>query len=113
MDKRLNKDLIEKMYKNGLSANQIATALSLNKNSVKSCISRNFSHLVDVHEENKKVRRSFFRAIRREDKQWISDRSLIKFYRQSYITDAEGNLVYDKKTRGRATNDLPKKLIVT
>lgn len=50
--------------------------------------------------------------MKNENKQWISDFSIIKFYRQSYITNGNGNLVFDKTTRGQATDDLPKKSIV-
>jgi hypothetical protein len=40
-------------------------------------------------------------------KKYMSDEVLVKYYRQSFITNSSGKIVYDKKTRGTRPNDIP------
>lgn len=111
--KKLKKDnRIRELYKSGFSYVEIAQMIGFNENTIKSYIERNLKHLKENHYKNKRVRREWLNSVKNENEQWISDFSLVKFYRQSYITNSNGNLVFDKKTRGQATDDLPKKLIV-
>lgn len=112
LKKLRNNDRIWQLYEKGFSYVEIAEMIGFNENTVKSYIERNLQHLKENHYKNKKIRREWLNSVKNENKQWISDFSLVKFYRQSYITNSNGNLVFDKKTRGQATDDLPKKLIV-
>lgn len=112
LSKLRNNDRIGQLYEKGFSYVEIAQMIGSNENTIKSYIERNLKNLKENHYKNKRVRREWLNSVKNENEQWISDFSLVKFYRQSYITNANGNFVFDKKTRGQATDDLPKKLIV-
>lgn len=89
LTKLKNDNKIGQLYENGFSYVEIAQMLGANENTVKSYIQRNLQNLKENHYKNKRVRREWLNSVKNENKQWIN-----------------------KTTRGQATDDLPKKLIV-
>ena len=50
LEAKLNKEQVEKLYLDGLTATEIARKLKSNKDTVKKCIQRNFNNLKHKHE---------------------------------------------------------------
>lgn len=111
--KKSNKEVIEILYKKGLSASEISERLgSISVSSIQKYITRNFKHLRDIHKENRKTRQESLRILKEQEKRIISDSALLRYNRQSYNYDKDYNLVFNEK-RGAIPDGLPSKYMRT
>lgn len=104
---RLDKEKIKRMYIMGLNYDEIADRLNYNKSSVRSCINRNFSNFRFEHRKNRDLNKSMIKAINQENNSFIGNRALLKWNRQSFNYNKNGNLVFNER-RGKRPKDLPK-----
>lgn len=111
--KKLDKEIIESLYKKGLSASEISERLEhISASSVQKCITRNFKHLKEIHKENRKTRQEDLRILKYQEKKFISDSALLKYNRQSFIYDENYNLIFNESDeRGKRPDGLPSKYI--
>ncbi|MEG0857401.1 MAG: hypothetical protein RSB77_03555 [Bacilli bacterium] len=100
------------LYEQGYTSKQIASILKSTDCSIRQTICRNFSHLKEVHDNNKKFNHENRMLIEKTYKQFISDSALLKQNRQSYNYDKNYNLVFNEK-RGAIPNGLPSKYMRT
>ncbi|ENY8332372.1 TPA: hypothetical protein ACKONR_000441 [Clostridioides difficile] len=101
-------ETIRRLYTKGYSAKEIADTLNKETNTVNLCIYRNCVDLKKIHKENRIIRRDTLKLLDRHNKTHISDSSFLKYNRQSYENDRNGNLKFDDK-RGSKPYDIPKK----
>ena len=110
---KLNKEIVETLYKKGLSASEISERLEfISVSSIQKCITRNFKHLRDTHKENRKMRQENLMILKLQEKKFISDSALLKYNRQSYNYDKDYNLIFNEK-RGAIPDGLPSKYMRT
>lgn len=103
---------IGNLYEQGYSSKQIASILQATDCAIRQTIHRNFSHLKEVHESNKKLNHESRVLIEKRYKKFISDSALLKQNRQSYSYDKNYNLVFNEQ-RGAIPNGLPSKYMRT
>lgn len=129
----LDKELVINLYKNGLTYRAIAEKVQSNEDAVRMLIKRNASAELSKKKEARQVRKQAtslnndyihehsnvlnveaYREIWEERRNGIDTNESIGTYafiqwnRQSYLTDKDGNLVFDEN-RGGITKDVPKK----
>lgn len=110
---KLNKEIVETLYKKGLSASDISERLEhISASTIQKCITRNFQHLKETHKENRKMRQENLRILKYQEKKFISDSALLKYNRQSYNYDKDYNLIFNEK-RGAIPDGLPSKYMRT
>lgn len=95
------------MYVKGLNYKEIAKAMNYKSDSVRQCIHRNFRHLSFEHRKNRDLNKSIIRAINQDNNSYIGSNALLRWNRQSYDYNKNGNLVFNEK-RGTRPKDLPK-----
>lgn len=103
---------IGNLYEQGYTSKQISSILEITDCSIRQTIHRNFSHLKEVHESNKKLNKESRSVIEKRCKKFISDSALLKQNRQSYNYDKNYNLVFNEK-RGAIPDGLPSKYMRT
>ncbi|MGL5652138.1 MAG: helix-turn-helix transcriptional regulator [Paraclostridium sp.] len=103
---------IGKYYEQGYTSKEIANILQVTDCSIRQTICRNFSHLKEIHNNNKKLNHESRMLIEKRCKKFISDTALLKQNRQSYNYDKDYNLVFNEK-RGEIPNGLPSKYMRT
>ncbi|HDX7085982.1 TPA: hypothetical protein RQA65_003493 [Clostridioides difficile] len=101
-------ETIRRLYTKGYSAKEIADTLNKETNTVNLCIYRNCEDLKKIHKENRIIRKDTLKLLDRHNKTHISDSSFLKYNRQSYENDRNGNLKFNDK-RGLKPYDIPKK----
>lgn len=105
---------IGEYYEQGYTSKQIASILETTDCSIRQTICRNFRHLKEVHESNKKLNHESRILIEKRYKKFISDSALLKQNRQSYNYDKNYNLVFNEnERRGAIPNGLPSKYMRT
>lgn len=105
---------IGNLYEQGYTSKQISSILETTDCSIRQTICRNFSHLKEVHENNKKLNKESRSVIEKRCKKFISDSALLKQNRQSYNYDKNYNLVFNEnEKRGAIPNGLPSKYMRT
>ncbi|WP_290063341.1 hypothetical protein [Paraclostridium bifermentans] len=105
---------IGEYYEQGYTSKQIASILQTTDCSIRQSICRNFSHLKEVHENNKKLNHEGRILIEERCKKFISDSALLKLNRQSYNYDKNYNLVFNEnEKRGAIPSGLPSKYMRT
>ncbi|HBF9359942.1 TPA: hypothetical protein KO307_003170, partial [Clostridioides difficile] len=100
-------ETVRRLYSKGYDAKEIADTLNKEANTVNLCIYRNCADLKKIHEENRIIRRDTLKLLDRHNKTYINDGSLLKYNRQSYENDRNGNLKFDER-RGSKPYDIPK-----
>lgn len=104
---RLDKNKVKELYLKGYNAKEISNLLNEKHDTIRRCINRNFA---DLKFENRKARdlnKDMRRAVDNMNNSFISNSSLLKYNRQSYRYNKNGNLVFDER-RGKRPADLPK-----
>lgn len=109
---RLDKNRVKELYLKGYNSKEISKILSAGNQIVKSdtiqrCINRNFSDFKFEHRKARNLNRDIKRSIDTMNNSFISNSSLLKYNRQSYRYNKNGNLVFDERI-GRKPDDLPK-----
>lgn len=104
----VDKARVEKMYREGYNASQIAKSVASTKAAIQKYIQRNLKDLKDMHDEAVTVRKGAIKALNYESNRFISDRSFILKNRSIYITKANGDIVLNKKVAPEVTFDTPR-----
>ncbi|MDE3445471.1 hypothetical protein PV488_16135, partial [Clostridioides difficile] len=107
-EKVVDIETVRRLYTKGYSAKEIADTLNKDVNTVNLCIYRNCEDLKKIHEENRIIRRDTLKLSDRHNKTYINDGSLLKYNRQSYKNDKNGDIKFDDK-RGSKPYDIPKR----
>ncbi|HAU4845819.1 TPA: hypothetical protein KPG21_000006 [Clostridioides difficile] len=107
-EKAVDIEAVRRLYLKGYSAKEIADTLNKETNTVNLCIYRNCEDLKKIHKENRIIRKDTLKLLDRHNKTHISDSSFLKYNRQSYENDRNGNLKFNDK-RGLKPYDIPKK----
>ncbi|HBF5866272.1 sigma-70 region 4 domain-containing protein [Clostridioides sp. ZZV14-6044] len=107
-EKVVDIETTKKLYLKGYSVKEISEILNINSNTVKLCIYRNCKDLKMIHKEKQKIRKDTLNLLDRYNKTYISDASLLKYNRQSYKNDKNGDIKFDDK-RGSKPYDIPKR----
>ncbi|MCC0664962.1 hypothetical protein, partial [Clostridioides sp. ZZV15-6597] len=105
-EKVVDIETVRRLYLKGYSAKEIADTLNKEANTVNLCIYRNCIDLKKIHKENKIIRKDTLKLLDRHNKTYINDSSLLKYNRQSYENDRNGNLKFDER-RGSKPYDIP------
>ena len=111
MKAKLNKEIIKKLYLEGLKAPEIAKKLNLKKDTIKKCIQRNFNNLKYEHEIAAIRRCEVIKAINYEANKFMGDSTFIKKNRSIYKTKLDGDIVINKEVAPVVTWDTPRRLI--
>lgn len=111
MKSKLEKEKVKKLYLGGLKSSEIARKLGVEKDTVKKCIQRNFSHLKHKHDIAVVQRRENIKATNYEANKYMGDSTFIKKNRSIYETKLNGDIVINKRVAPVVTWDTPKKLI--
>ncbi|MBN7575425.1 helix-turn-helix domain containing protein [Clostridium sp. 2-1] len=111
MKSKLEKEKVKKLYLDGLKSPEIARKLEVEKDTVKKCIQRNFSHLKHKHDIAVVQRRENIKATNYEANKYMGDSTFIKKNRSIYETKLNGDIVINKRVAPVVTWDTPKKLI--
>ncbi|EOE7347203.1 hypothetical protein PV669_16490 [Clostridioides difficile] len=106
-EKVVDIEATRRLYLKGYNAKEIADILNKDANTVDLCIYRNCIDLKKIHKENRIIRKDTLKLLDRHNKTYINDGSLLKYNRQSYKNDRNGNLKFDKR-RGSKPYDIPK-----
>ncbi|MDV9368739.1 hypothetical protein RZ878_015055, partial [Clostridioides difficile] len=106
-EKAVDIEAVRRLYLKGYNAKEIADTLNKEANTVNLCIYRNCVDLKKIHEENRIIRKDTLKLLDRHNKTYINDGSLLKYNRQSYENDRNGNLKFDER-RGSKPYDIPK-----
>ena len=106
----VDRNKIEKMYREGYNASQIAKSIGSTKVAIQKYIQRNFSHLKNIHEEAVVVRKGAMKALNYESNRFISDRSFILKNRSIYKTKENGDIVLNRAVAPVVTYDTPRAL---
>jgi hypothetical protein len=110
---RIDKNKVRELYVKGYNAKEISSILSkikevdIKSDTVQRCINRNFSDLKLNHTKARNLNKDIKRSIDIMNNSFMSNSSLLKYNRQSYKYNKNGNLVFDEE-RGKRPNDLPK-----
>ncbi|MCC0699478.1 hypothetical protein KGF42_08565 [Clostridioides sp. ZZV15-6383] len=107
-EKVVDIETVKRLYTKGYKAKEIADILNKEANTVNLCIYRNCVDLKNIHKENRIIRKDTLKLLDRHNKTHISDSSFLKYNRQSYENDRNGNLKFNDK-RGLKPYDIPKK----
>ncbi|WP_242862718.1 DNA-binding response regulator [Clostridium botulinum] len=107
---KLNKELIKKLYLEGLKAPEIAKKLNLKKDTIKKCIQRNFNNLKHDHEIAVVQRREVIKAVNYEANKFMGDSTFIKKNRSIYKTKFDGDIIINKEVAPVVTWDTPRRL---
>ena len=109
----LDKNRVKELYIKGYNAKEISNILfEKNKVLIKSdtiqrCINRNFSDFKFQHRKARCLNRDIKKSIDIMNNSFISNRSLLKYNRQAYNYNKNGNLVFDIEN-GKKPMDIPK-----
>ncbi len=109
----LDKNKVKELYIRGYNAKEISNILfEKNKIHIKSdtiqrCINRNFSDLKFQHRKARCLNRDIKKSIDRMNNSFINNKSLLKYNRQAYNYNKNGNLVFDMKN-GKKPIDIPR-----
>ena len=104
---RLDKEEVKKLYLKGHNSKEISNILNEKHDTVRRCINRNFSYLKFEHRKARDLNRDIKRAVDNMNNSFISSSSLLKYNRQSYRYNRNGNIVFNED-RGKRPVDLPK-----
>ena len=110
---RIDKQKVKDLYLKGYNAKEISNILSrikevdIKSDTIQRCINRNFSGLKINHIKARNLNKDIKRCVDIINNSFMSNSSLLKYNRQSYKYNKNGNLVFDEK-RGKRPNDLPK-----
>ncbi|MGX9758862.1 terminase gpP N-terminus-related DNA-binding protein [Clostridioides difficile] len=107
-EKVVDIEVVRRLYLKGYSAKEIADTLNKDANTVNLCIYRNCIDLKKIHKENRIIRKDTLNLLDRHNKTYINDSSLLKYNRQSYKNDKNGDIKFDDK-RGLKPYDIPKR----
>lgn len=99
---------IKTLYLKGYTAKEIAEIIGYSHTRIKRIISQEFKDLLEEHKRVRNYNSSIKRSIDSMNNSFISDSALLKINRQSYKYNKNLNLVFDEKTRGKRTEDIPK-----
>ncbi len=111
MKAKLNKELIKKLYLEGLTTSEIAKKLNSKKDTIKKCIQRNFNYLKYNHEIAVVQRREVIKAVNYESNKFMGDSTFIKKNRSIYKTKSDGDIIINKKVAPVVTWDTPRRLV--
>ncbi|MGN2371722.1 DNA-binding response regulator [Clostridium cagae] len=111
MKAKLDKELIKKLYLEGLKAPEIAKKLKLKKDTIKKCIQRNFNNLKYEHEIAVVQRCEVIKAVNYEANKFMGDSTFIKKNRSIYKTKSDGDIVINKEVAPVVTWDTPRRLV--
>ena len=111
MVNNVEKDIIEKLYVNGIDAVTISKKLKskYNTETVRKHIQRNLRHLKEVHERERVNRKETLRIINWECSKVLSDREFVKRNLSIYKANANGDLVLNREVAESVTFDTPVK----
>ncbi|MCC0732117.1 MULTISPECIES: hypothetical protein [unclassified Clostridioides] len=107
-EKAVDIEVVRRLYLKGYNAKEIADILNKHSNTVNLCIYRNCEDLKKTHKENRIIRKDSLELLDRHNKTYINDSSLLKYNRQSYKNDKNGDIKFDDK-RGLKPYDIPKR----
>ncbi|MEG0237451.1 MAG: hypothetical protein RR523_13965 [Cetobacterium sp.] len=96
------KEIISQLYAKGYNYSEIYNmdkGISCKKETLKKHIQRNLQDLKEEHLKNRQIKKDIRKALNETNLKFIGTKELIKWNRQSYITDEKGNLIFDE-TRG-------------
>lgn len=110
MRNTLDKEKVKVLYLEGLNSTEIAKKIDSNKETVKKCIQRNFSHLRHTHEIAVIQRKDVLRATNYEAKKYMGDSTFVKKNRSIYKTNSNGDIVINKEVAPVVTWDTPRRL---
>lgn len=110
MRNTLDKEQVKKLYLEGLKSPEISKKLNSNKETVKKCIQRNFSHLKHIHEVAVARRREVLKSVNYEANKYMGDSTFIKKNRSIYKTNPDGDIVINKEVAPVVTWDTPRRL---
>jgi len=111
------KEIIKDYYEKGFMSNEIAAKLKNNSiqidaATIRQCISRNFKHLKEVHEQNynkrKEIRKETNKILNKENNNIMSKRTVVEQNIQSYDQQKDGRYVFNQKRAGLIPWDIPK-----
>jgi len=108
---KLDKEIVKKLYLDGLKAPEIAKKLESDKETVKKCIQRNFKDLRHEHDIAVVQRREVIKATNYEANKYMGDSTFIKKNRSIYKTKSDGDIVINKEVAPIVTWDTPKRLV--
>lgn len=103
----LDKMKVEKLYRNGYNAVEIAKILLSTKAAVQKCIQRNFNKFHSEHNIAKRTRKEALKAINYEGNKYMSDITFIKKNRSIYKTLENGDIVLNQEVSGVVSYDTP------
>lgn len=110
---RVDKNEVKRLYIKGYNAKEISNILYERNNentksdTIQKCINRNFSELKSEHRKARDSNKKIKRAIDIKNNAYMSNHSLLKYNRQSYSYNQNGNLVFNNKG-GKKPADIPK-----
>lgn len=103
--KKYNK--IKELYLKGYNAKEIANILDFTHKYIREYISKNLKEYKLEHIKNREINRTIIKAINNMNNSYIGNSALLKWNRQSYDYNENGNIVFNEK-HGTRTLDLPK-----
>lgn len=107
-NKALKKHIkIKELYLKGYNAKEIAEILNFSHKYMREYISKNLKEYKLENMKNREINRTIIKAINSMNNSFIGNSALLKWNRQSYDYNENGNLVFNEN-RGIRTNDLPK-----